>query len=541
MFEGMTPTGQRVALAGLILGAIAVRGPIWWGAAVLRSKAACAVHAVTRRRIFERLARAPLSWFQRTSFGEKEALLVHETQRVADSVYFLSQMSMEAVMSAFYGAVLCYLSLGLTAVAFLSLAVVALCLRAFRRPIERYAAAKRAERGQVSGAIHETLSGLHLLRLTGRVEGAVERFEESNRRYVESHRLQQRAVDAIMPLSEVLGAIVVVEILWLGSTLLPIRGEGPSVLLLFYVIVLYRLMPRFLSFLQARAALSATHEAAPAVVAFLEDPSLAPPVEGPAAPPRGPHRIAFEGVRFRYGADGPWILDGFDLVLEPGLTTALIGRSGVGKSTIVDLLLGLRRPTEGRVTVGGTDLATIDGDAWRRQVGVVPQDPMLFDWTVRENLRLVAPQASPERMAAALDVAAAGFVKDLPAGLDTPLGERGVRLSGGERQRICIARAVLEDPALLVFDEATSHLDPEGERAVTAAIGRAARDRTALVIAHRLSTVRQADRIALLSEGRVAELGSHEALVAKGGRYAGLVRLGMDDLEAAPAAHASDA
>ena len=208
---------------------------------------------------------------------------------------------------------------------------------------------------------------------------------------------------------------------------------------------------------------------------------------------------------------------------------------------LLDLVLGLRRPTEGRVTLDGADLASYAGDAWRRRVGVVPQEPRLFDRSVRENLRLVAPDADDARLWAALEAAAvADVVRRLPQGLDTRLGEGGARLSGGERQRMCIARALVVDPALLVFDEPTSHLDPDSERAVTAALARAAEGRTLLVIAHRLSTVRNADEIVLLERGRVVERGAHAALVARDGAYARLVRMGLDDLEA-PEAHGAPA
>jgi ABC-type multidrug transport system fused ATPase/permease subunit len=536
LIDGLSPSGRRAVLLLLILGGMAMRGICWWAAAALRESVGSEVHAECRRRVFDRLSRAPLSWFRSKTVGEHQALLLHESERLAQAAKGLVQLAVASIMAASFGALLLYLAPLLTVAALALLALFGLLLRLLRRPIERYADRMRLEAKAVAGGIHETLSGLHVLRLLGRTDDALARFEGPNRAFLRAQRRQRRALEAILPVSELAGALVLVGILWLGTTVLPVRGTDPSpVLLLPYAFLFYRLLPRYLAVVTARAGMAANLSSVPAVEAFLADEATAPLPDGSREPPSRSPRVAFEGVRFRYAPEAPWILDGLDLVLEPGTTTALVGPSGAGKSTVVDLLLGLRRPTEGRVTVDGIDLAELSGDAWRRRVGVVPQDPMLFHRSVAENLRLAAPDATEERIAAALEVAAAGFVSDLPRGLETSLGDRGVRLSGGERQRLSIARALLADPTLLVFDEATSQLDAENERAVSTAIARASRDRTALVIAHRLSTVRSADRIVLLDGGRAVETGSHADLMARGGRYARLVRLGADDLEAARA------
>ncbi|HYC15554.1 MAG TPA: ATP-binding cassette domain-containing protein, partial [Stellaceae bacterium] len=235
--------------------------------------------------------------------------------------------------------------------------------------------------------------------------------------------------------------------------------------------------------------------------------------------------ITFSGVGFRYGNDDPPALRRLDLEIHAGTTVALVGRTGAGKSTLADLLLGLILPTEGKILL---DDAPLDGDRlgrWRRSVGYVPQDNFLFNDTVRQNLLWAAPDATEQEIAEALAAASADrFVAALPRGLDTVIGERGVRLSGGERQRLALARALLHRPTLLVLDEATSALDSETERAVQAAIERLHGSRTIVIVAHRLSTIRAADCIFVLEAGALLQCGTWEELNRdREGRFAALL------------------
>lgn len=237
--------------------------------------------------------------------------------------------------------------------------------------------------------------------------------------------------------------------------------------------------------------------------------------------------IRFEGVTFRYPTRPDRnALEGVDLTVRPGETVALVGPSGGGKTTVMQLLLRFRDPQEGRVTIGGVDLRQMSREALRRQIALVPQDPVIFADTARANILFGRPDATDAEVEAAARAAAAhDFLMRLPDGYDSFLGERGVMLSGGQKQRIAIARAILRDAPLLLLDEATSALDAESERAVQDAVESLSGTRTMIIIAHRLATVKRADRIIVLDQGRVVAEGTHETLVAEGGLYARLARL----------------
>ncbi|WP_338702337.1 ABC transporter ATP-binding protein [Streptomyces sp. Q6] len=243
---------------------------------------------------------------------------------------------------------------------------------------------------------------------------------------------------------------------------------------------------------------------------------------GKAGVERVTGRIDFERVGFSYGDEAPAV-DGFTLTARPGETIALVGASGAGKSTVLNLLIGFIRPTSGRILLDGTDMAALDLRSYRRFLSVVPQESILFEGSIRDNVTYGLGDTDEETLLGALrDANALEFVERLPDGLETVVGERGARLSGGQKQRLAIARALIRDPRVLVLDEATSALDNRSEALVQEALARLVHGRTVFVVAHRLSTIRGADRIVVMDGGRIAETGTHGELLERGGVYAGL-------------------
>jgi subfamily B ATP-binding cassette protein MsbA len=250
----------------------------------------------------------------------------------------------------------------------------------------------------------------------------------------------------------------------------------------------------------------------------MAEPEDLPEPERPRPLAAAAAEIRFEDVTFRYGETTA--LEAFDLVIAPGTTVALVGRRGSGKTTAAGLLLRFHDPAAGRVRIGGVDVREVSARELRSQIALVNQEVVLFNDTIANNIAMGRPGATPEEIVAAARAAHAhGFILEKPQGYDTVVGEKGVSLSGGQRQRIAIARAILRDAPILILDEATSALDNESERAVQAALERLMKGRTTLVIAHRLSTVRNADRIVVMDRGRIVESGRHEALMARSGAY----------------------
>ena len=520
-------------LAALYVGTLVFEFVVEYGGALLTTWIGQRVMYDLRMQIFERLQRLSIPFYDGNPVGRLMT-------RVTSDVETLNELFSSGVVTIFGDvftlvaimAMMLAIDWRLALVTFAVIPLVWLTAAVFRRRVREAFRDIRVRLARLNAFLQERLSGMRVVQLFGREEASARRFAELNREHLDAHLRSITIYAVFFPVVEVLTAVAMALLLWYGG-LRVLEGSLTVGVLAAFIQYTRRFFQPLQDLSEKFNLLQSAMASSERVFALLDEPVTVPE---PAAPGRLPRPVAgevrFEGVWFRYRPDGQWVLRDISFTASPGRTIALVGHTGAGKTTIVNLLLRFYDPERGRITVDGVDIRDLSSAELRSVIGFVQQDLFLFTGDILHNLTLDAPIPPDAARLAARRVGADRFIERLPAGFAHRLGERGRSLSVGERQLLSFARALALDPRILVLDEATSSVDAEAEAQIQLAIAELMAGRTSLVVAHRLSTILHADEILVLHHGEIRERGSHRELLAQRGLYERLYQLQLSGQEA---------
>jgi ATP-binding cassette, subfamily B, bacterial MsbA len=521
LVSGLTPGQAAARLVVLLVAGLVLKNVFSYASTQVSVRAQEGLVRDLRTRLFSHLLSLDLGFFQRTRGGQLISGIITEVDQtktvITASLLSFFQNLVVVVVTLF---ILSQISLRLTLLTVAFVPVLVVALQGLLRRLRAHARARAHERGEITATASERLGAIRLIRSYGEEARETAHFRSQAERYRKRVIRTQRFSSLTSPVTEVFSGFLVILIIWAGTKPALVGMSAPLApeAIIVFLMAALKLTSPLKTIASFPAVMAVTLASAERVFDLLDQPSNE--VDRPDdLVARFDRDIVFERVSFRYG-DGDLVLRDISFTLQKGRVVALVGPSGGGKTTLADLVPRFHDPTNGRILMDDVPLTRIGRRSLRALMGVVSQDTVLLNDTVRANIAYGSPGATAAQIEAAAEAAnAAGFIVSLPQGFDTVLGERGTRLSGGQRQRIAIARALLRDPPILILDEATSALDTESERLVQQAIERLMQDRTVLVIAHRLATVRDADEIVVLESGQIVQRGSHEELLRATGLY----------------------
>jgi ATP-binding cassette, subfamily B, bacterial MsbA len=526
-FDNIPEDYRMVVMAGAIIFTIALKNFASYVSTLTSSSLARRLTSDIREAGLQLLLKIDIDYYAKTKVGDLINRLGGETSRAASAIGNAIKLVVLVITILVFVGLLLSISWQLTLAATFLLSLVTL--------VNQYSIARSKKFGKVlsemskaySITMLETLSGIRLVKVMGNEQKEYERIKKLISDREKADFDSQMNSEAI---SEVMGITALLLIVFLSKTLLSGQISSLSTVMLTYLLVLLRVLPLISQLNTLRSSFANTASSVDTVAEFLRLDDKPFMGNGTVSYSKLDKGIHFNRISFAYPGHEKLVLKDVDLFLPRGTTLALVGSSGAGKSTVADLLPRFYDPISGSIEIDGTDLRQFNSTSLRKAMGIVSQDTFLFNDSVRNNIAYGKSEATEEEIITATKRANAyEFISKLPQGLETMVGDRGVMLSGGQRQRLAIARALLQNPEILILDEATSALDTVSERLVQAAIDDLSRDRTTLVIAHRLSTVQKAHQIAVLDQGRVVEVGTHEELLQKGGYYSRLYSMQFSD------------
>lgn len=512
---------NRIRIVTLILvGMVFVRGVVLFAVNLLSARLQIRVERGLQQRVFRQLHEVELHYVQGRKIGNMVILFGAYAFQSGRIVLSVARSMGHFFTVAMYAAFLLLISWPLTLIAVaLATGVMVFIGKGFHDRISRAGESAKEHMKTIRSIGIESLSGMKTIHLFSQEEHSIANFERALEAYHRAFYKGRRLAGMVQPLFRLLSVMAMCFLLISSTVLLPGQTERWVGQLVLFVLIVFRLIPPAATFSEMQTEITRCYPALRSILDFCE--STKPQIESGSirfhALQTG---ISFENVTFRYNPGEENVLKNLNCKIPKGKISAIVGQSGSGKSTLVNLLSRLYDCSSGRISVDGIDLRDLDIRDWRRRIAVVSQDAFIFNDTVLGNLRFGKDSATEEEIFRAARIAQAhDFITALPQGYQTILGDRGVRLSGGQQQRIAIARAILIDPELLILDEANSELDSETELKIQNALDEFGLNRTVLVIAHRLSTVRQAANIMVLAEGKVVEQGRHAELIRRHGPY----------------------
>ena len=479
-----------------------------------------------RKDLHNKILSLPLGYYNEQRKGDLMSRMSGDLKEIEHAVVVLIEtVFREPIMLLGSLAVLFWMSPSLTLFVLLLLPIASLVVTRIGKSLRRSTSLAQNRMGDLLSLAEESISGLRVIKAFNAERSKSAHFDRANEDHFRLMNRVLRKGDLASPISEILGSMVMAAVIWFGGREVLHSDHFKLEQFIAYILFFYQMQAPAKALSRASYQVQKGRASAERIFEVLDAQN--PIAQKPEAfdPVDFSDRIRFRAVRFGYQAERD-VLSGIDFELIKGRTVALVGQSGSGKTTIANLLPRFYDVTGGSIELDGRDLRDLTVDGLRRLMGMVNQESILFNDTVRNNIALGKPEASIDEVIQAAKVAHAHeFIEKLPKAYDTPIGDGGMMLSGGQRQRLAIARAVLKNPPILVLDEATSALDTESERWVQDALIGLMKNRTSLVIAHRLSTVQHADLILVLDSGQIAERGTHSELLAKGGIYARLIEL----------------
>lgn len=524
-FERMDQGELVRTVAVLLLGAALVKHLLQYVALTASFYLQSRVNREARTLVFERILLLDLRRVHHDRLAKLFTLLNHHTVNVSGIAHAIAPQLSHLFLLIVLVVYLLSISPGLTILAGAFLAGTSFLMRSLTRRSHAAGLAQNVAAERLNAMGWEQLSALRMIRLFGREDLASSRFRAAVTDFTDRVFDQGRVYALVGPLYSFTTMLGIAVLLLVGSFIIADGTLLTLPLLVTFLAIISRMTGPAAALNDARVVVAALWPSTRTLADFLAEPVPTADASGGRGLTEF-REIRFDEVSFRYTTDAPTVLSNVDLRIVRGMTTAIVGPSGAGKSTLVDLLCRLYPPTSGRIHVDGEDARSFSLASWRSVFAIVDQDTFLFDASVADNILFGRPDASREEVVAAAKLANAhDFIAELPDGYGTRLGDRGVRLSGGQRQRIALARALVRRPLILVLDEATSALDSVSERLVHEAIQRIATTTTVIVVAHRLSTVQEADHIVVLEAGRIVETGMHADLVIGSGLYATLARM----------------